>query len=652
MTDGGTKATLEAIRRNLLTVNGLVAMAGVLALIIGLFVGSPVGRVISAIVFVAACGFLFMSWKRTRAFSLPYGWKHKEEVYSQSPEGNMKRLLFDDFQSSAGGKYVVKEVEETETVVPSTRSAQPVAVTKEEKVREFETRDFFDLDSDIFRNEAEPKSEFNFLLNKVLLALKEVVFAHSAAFFWANREKGQMVLEATATDSRSFIRTKRLPIESDIVSQVAISGKPQVLGRVNPVSEKELLHFYEEPEFIKSVVAVPVYFMSRGANSMADSTPQQPVGVIVADSKAEDAFGAETLSLLGNFTKLVSALIKSYTDKYDMLLDSELLTSIRRIQDRIKSDPAEYTILNSLAEEINRLVNWDFLTVVMYGEERNGWMMQKVVNKAAQPYVAPDQLIDFDESIVGRVIRSNKVESVDDLSAMEPVRFYSSERIESRGSFVAVPISSLNRCYGAVTLESKNRQNFSGNEVETVYRLVENVASSLEVLYMNDLVKDHVIVDHLTGSFTRKHFLKKIEEEVQRADDFGTELALVSMAIDDMDELSMRYGKDGFDSIVSQTARILKAAIRQYDVVGRQDVDRIGVLLINTAASDGYLWAEKIRKQIAGHVMSLAGRSLSITVSAGVCGLTDGMHKEELIAGTSQVLEKARENGGNLVRVF
>jgi PleD family two-component response regulator len=82
------------------------------------------------------------------------------------------------------------------------------------------------------------------------------------------------------------------------------------------------------------------------------------------------------------------------------------------------------------------------------------------------------------------------------------------------------------------------------------------------------------------------------------------------------------------------------------------DVDMIGVLLINTAASDAYLWAEKIRKQIASHVITLGSRSFSITVSAGVCGLTEGMHKEELIAGTSQVLHKAIENGGNLVRVF
>ena len=644
MTDDGTKAILEVVRQRLLTVNGIVALVGFLALIIGLFLGSPVGRIICGIILLGVAAYGFIRWRIRKHPFIGLDKENKEDV-SQSPEGIMKKLLFDDFQSS-GARYVVKEIEEGEAVVPSTKSVQPAVITsKEEKVKEFAIGDFFDLESDIFRNEAEPRSEFNFLLNKVLLALKEFLFAHSVAFFWANRDKEQMVLEATATDSQNFMTSKRFGIENDIVSQVANNGKPQVLGRVNPVSEKDLVRYYESPEYVKSIVVVPVYFLKGSKDGL-------PVGVIVADSKAEDAFGAETLGLLGNFTKLVSALVKSYTDKYDLLLDSELLTSIRRLQDRVKSDPGEYTILTVLAEESNRLANWDYLTIVMYSEERKGWVLQKVVNKSGSSYVGPDQLIDVNESLVGRVIRTNKIESVEDLSAEEPIRFHTSEKIDSKGSFLCIPISSLNRCYGALILESRSRSNFSGNEAETIYRLVENAAAALEVLYMNDLVKDYVIVDHMTGSFTKKHFLKKLEEEVQRADDFGMELACVSIAIDGMEDQVNRYGKDGFDSILNQVAKIVRGNIRAYDVVGRQDVDMIGILLINTAASDAYLWAEKIRKQIASHVITLSGRSFSITVSAGVCGLTEGMHKEELITGTSQVLHKAIENGGNLVRVF
>ncbi len=636
-----------ALRARLTSVNGVVAVAAFVTLIIGFFLGSPVGRIICGAIFLGAGAFLYASWKKKRRAIFGFGDEEdKEDLYSQSPEGHMKKLLFDDFQSSSP-KYVVKEIQEEESVVvPSTRTVQPVAlVTKEEKPREFEIGDFFDLDSDIFRNDAEPRSEFNFLLNKVLGALKEVLFAHSVAFFWANQEKRQLVLEAWATDSQNFIAGKRLELCDDVVSQVATTGKPQLLGRVNPVSEKEVIHYYESPEYIKSFVGVPVYFLN-GAKDNA------PVAVIIADSKAEDAFGPETFDLLGNFTKLVSALIKSYTQKYDLLLESELLTSIRRMQDRVRSDARESTILNCVAEEAGRLVNWDHLTITMFAEDRRGWVLQRVVNRSGEAYVSQGDLVDFNDSIVGKAIRTNHLETIDDLGAQPAMRFHTLERIGSHGSFLCVPISSINRCYGVLTLESKNTSNFTGIEVETIYRLVESAASILEVLYMNDLVKDFVVVDQLTGSFTKKHFMKKLEEEVQRSEDFGTELAYVSIAVDGMHEHISRYGRDGFDAILTHVAKIVKGNTRLYDVIGRMEADRLGVLLVNTAASEGYLWAEKVRKQIASYIITLDTTTLSVTVSAGVCGLTEGMDKEGLVAGTLRVLDKAMEDGGNLVRVF
>jgi len=645
MTDRARNTIAETLR-GLLTVNGAVAILGLVALVVGLLVDTLVGRIVCGLIVVSA-GVYFLAWWRTEKTQGEDGDSRRgAESHSLSSDGNMKKLLFDDYQSSAG-TYVVREVEERgHMVVPSSRTTKPVVASPgAETMRPMEIPDFFDLDADTSYSETEPKSEFHSLANKVLLVLKDVLFAHTVAFFWANREKQQMVLESMATDSAQFMSAKRFPLENDLVSQVAGSGKPQMLGRINPASEKELLRYYETPSYVKSVIGVPVFYMDRARGIL-------PVGVIVADSKAEDAFGQETMEVLGRFTKLVSALIKSYTDKYDLLLDAELLSSIRRMQDRIKSDPGEQTILNALADEAHRLANWDYLTVAMYADEHHGWGLQKVVNRAGQPYVTPDQLIDMQGSIVGAVIATNRTVTVTDLAVEERTRFHAAEKLEKAGSFLCVPISSMNRCYGALTLESRTPGHFAGAEAETVYRLVENAAASLEVLYMNNLVKDYVAIDHLTGLLTRKHFLKTLEQEVLRSEDFTTELSSVSIAIDGMDEHLKRYGREGCDVILNEAAKILRAHVRAYDVLGRLERDRLGVLLISTAASDAYLWAEKMRKLISSHVINVGPRSFSITVSAGVCGLSEGMGIDDLVAGTTQVLGKAIEHGGNLVRVY
>jgi len=99
-------------------------------------------------------------------------------------------------------------------------------------------------------------------------------------------------------------------------------------------------------------------------------------------------------------------------------------------------------------------------------------------------------------------------------------------------------------------------------------------------------------------------------------------------------------------------AKAIRSSVRTYDLVGRFDAHRFAALLIDTAANEAYIWAEKIRKNLAGLVINLDGKTFSITISVGVCGALEGTKKEELIGNATTVLAKASEAGGNVVRVF
>jgi diguanylate cyclase (GGDEF)-like protein len=568
------------------------------------------------------------------------------EEYAVDPqEPEKKTLLFDDFQAT-DGPVVVRDGRQEPRVVPSTKTAQPVVSTQDQNpLRDVQMLDFFDLETETGVGEVDPRNEFHELLNKLLLVLRDALFAHTAVFFWVNKEKGRLIIEAMTTESAEFTQEKRFPIESDFVGQVAQTGEPQLIGNMNPTAEGDLLRYYASPPGVRSAVAVPVFFKNVSGDIA-------PVGVLVADSKADDAFGPETVTLLGRFTKVISAMIQSYNDKYDLILDSSQLASLRRIQDRVKSDLSEETILVALTDELRQLVKWDVLTVTMYVEQRSGWVVQRVVKNCEMEYIPADHVVDDRESIVGDAIVNNRVESVADLSIEKRHRFFHDEELPAAGSFLAVPLSSYRRCYGALTLESPTPKGFSGKDEEMVYRLVEAAASALEVLYVNDLTKEYLSTDPITGLTTRKRFLKTLDEEVRRAADFQTELACVLIAVDKFEEHVSRYGREGGDRMLGDIGQIIKASCRAYDCVGRLDKDWLGIILVNQTASEGYLWAEKVRKQVAGHILSMENRTFSVTVSTGVCGLTDDMEAKDLLAGATHVLTKAIENGGNLVRVY
>jgi diguanylate cyclase (GGDEF)-like protein len=344
--------------------------------------------------------------------------------------------------------------------------------------------------------------------------------------------------------------------------------------------------------------------------------------------------------------------VKSYTEKYDLVNDSELLSSIRRMQDRLRSDLSEGAVLSALVDEIARLARWDALNVTMFAEDRRNWVVQRVVNRSERPCVPEGTAVDLHGSIVGEVILSNRVEVVPDLAAEDRPRFAPAEQLPREGTFVSIPVSSFSRCYGAVSLESGSTSAFSGSDVEMLYRLVENASAVLEVVYMNTMVREYASLDHLTGLTTRKFYLRQVEEEVLRAEDFGSELACITLSVDVLEDHVQRYGHGTAELVLHDIAGIVRAHARPYDVAGHEGTGRIGILLVNRTASDAYLWMEKVRKAVAGHVLSRDGRTFSVTVSAGICGLTQGMSAAELLDGSAQVLSRAVESGGNVVRVY
>jgi diguanylate cyclase (GGDEF)-like protein len=620
----------------------LVAAAGVILFFVGWTVSGSVIRILAFALSGSVLAYLIVAARRRT--SDEEGETRRHSITAEEQEAEMKKLVFDDFQQS-DKQYQVGVVQDMGARRPSPAGVQSKSGTSAGEY-EFQLSDFFDVNEDLYVREGGPKSEFGYLMKKVLAVIKEVNFAHTVAFFWVNREKNQLVLESFVSDSDKFMTHRRREIGNDLISQVALAGQPKILDQVNVAGQLELLGYYESSEPVKTFVAVPIFY------SKMQAVPREPVAVLTVDCVEEDAYGPETLGSLGQFTKLISALIKSYTDKYDLLLDSEVLRSISRMREQLRMEFSLHHVVRTLAEETSRLVAWDYVSVVLYDESRQSWIVQFVMNRMNDAYVAPAQEVDPYQSLVGSVIQSAIPKIVDSLEGLELPRFYKAERVESTGAMMLLPITSVSRCYGVLAVESKDAKSYSEADVKMLQKLVETSALSLEILNLTDVVNNYVLMDETTGVATRKYFMSRVQEEVQRANDFGTDLTVVMVSIDSMNDHLHRYGKEGFDFVLHNVGRMIKSSIRPYDLVGRYDFNRFAVLLVSTSANEANLWAEKMRKNIASNIINVDQKSFSVTVSIGVCGAISQTSDIELLENASQTLKKAIDAGGNVVRVF
>lgn len=642
MTDARRLNTINSWISSLTLRQELAALAGVILFLTGLMVGPLIVKIAVFIVASSAIAYVVVTYRNRN------GENASDEPTTQEEGEKVSESTKSTYRTEAETPHSISTKADV-SGIPASMQEEPtsaVDVVYQERNYDFQLSDFFDLNEDLGAQDSGPKSEFTHLIKKVLALVQNVYFAHTVAFFWVNREKKQLVLESYVSDSTRFTTHRRREIGLDLISQIANSGKPQLVTEINTLSQAEMLGYYDDVEPVKAFVGVPIFY------SQLAFEPQNPVAVLAMDCMEQDAYGNETLASLGHVTKLVSGLIRSYTDKYDLLLDSELLRSVTRMRDQLKIDFTIHTVARSLVEETSRLVAWDYLTVVLFDDTRKAWVIQMVMNRMNDPYVGVTNIVDHQRSLVGDVIQSATHKIIDHIEESNLPRFYRTERCESKGSLMILPLSSLSRCYGALVIESKDARSYSESDVKLVQKIVDASSWALEILSLTEVTNEYVTLDETTGVANHKYFMGRVQEEVQRANDFGTDLSIVMISIDSISEHMNRIGKEGCDFILQNVGRMIKNSIRPYDLVGRFDFNRFAVLLVNTTPNEASLWAEKLRKNVASNIINVESRSFSVTISMGISGAVNEASDMELLEKADRVLKKAVEAGGNIVRVY
>lgn len=649
MTDARRFNTIYSVVHSVTLAQELMVVGGVISFLGGIAVSSVLFKtllllcsgILFAYVIVRVARQVVISAQKGEGFYSPSSKTHQDQ---------MKKLIFDDFQTS-GRQYKIGSVEEPTKTYEVKQEQMGVSQEKgrseESSTMVFDLNEFIEAPGSSGQAESGPRAEFNTLMKRILTIVKDFNFAYTVALFWVNREKQQLVLESFVSDSKKFMTHRRFSLGSDLVSQVAVKGKPQIVNYVNALGQGDILPYYEAQEAVKTFVGIPIFYSDPSAMASSD-----PLAVLALDCCEADAYGNESITSLAHVAKLISTLIRSYTAKYDLLLDSEVLRSIMRVREQLSIDFGTHSITRSLAEEVSKLLPWDYVAVVLFDDNRKSWTIHHLLNRMNDPYVPLLSEIDTQQSLVAGVIQSSVPQILNNLETATMPRFFQAERCESKGSLMIVPLNSLSRCYGALIVESKDPQTYSDADVKMIQNLTEASSWALEILNLTEVMNNFVSLDETTGVLTRKHFMQRLQEEVQRANDFGTDLALAMISIDKMDDQIGRHGRETFDFVLQNISRMVKSSIRSYNIIGRYDFNCFIVLLINTTSNEASLWAEKIRKNVASNIINIDNKSFSVTISIGIAGAIEEVSDIELLENTNRVLLKAIDAGGNIVRVY
>ncbi|WPL16265.1 Stalked cell differentiation-controlling protein [Thiorhodovibrio winogradskyi] len=145
--------------------------------------------------------------------------------------------------------------------------------------------------------------------------------------------------------------------------------------------------------------------------------------------------------------------------------------------------------------------------------------------------------------------------------------------------------------------------------------------------------------DPLTGILNRRTLYDLGDKEFDRATRYGHPLSLVLIGVDHFRDVNDTFGYQVGDKVLNSVVSTVLAAIRETDIFGRFGGSEFLLILPHTDLKGASLLAERLGIDIQGQPVIHDGAVIDISLSCGVCALSDQVEFfDELIVAADRAL--------------
>ncbi|MGD8526341.1 MAG: GGDEF domain-containing protein [Thioalkalispiraceae bacterium] len=203
------------------------------------------------------------------------------------------------------------------------------------------------------------------------------------------------------------------------------------------------------------------------------------------------------------------------------------------------------------------------------------------------------------------------------------------------------------------------------NEIENILseqgsqtQMMHDTQSFLQLIGSNirklsdelDQVRVLSLTDELTQLPNRRAFLRRIKDEMDRAQRDNTLLTVSIIDLDNFKEINDKHGHAVGDEMLRVYAREILSIFRRYDMVARYGGEEFAVLLPNTDKEGAERAFTKVRNKTAETFIINNNEVMHVpTFSAGLAIFSPGESPESLIERADNALYKAKQNGRDRV---
>ena len=195
------------------------------------------------------------------------------------------------------------------------------------------------------------------------------------------------------------------------------------------------------------------------------------------------------------------------------------------------------------------------------------------------------------------------------------------------------------------------------NDLKTINMALQIFSQSLFNKYMEKILKEISLVDHLTGSYNRSYLDNYAHNLLSISNREQKKIAFVKVGIDQFKAVIDEFDYEVGDKVLKSLANTLKATIRDSDLVVKISNDEFLVILLNIInESNAVIISEKLIDNFSKEkiiVNNETKQALMKTICSGISIYPDNATSiEEIIKKSDIALYEAKNRGRSQVYLF
>ncbi len=213
-------------------------------------------------------------------------------------------------------------------------------------------------------------------------------------------------------------------------------------------------------------------------------------------------------------------------------------------------------------------------------------------------------------------------------------------------AMISIPLISKGELQGALNIYPKPGEEITENDYKFFSIIADQITMAIINAQQYELIRLMAITDKLTGLYNRRHFMKILDNEVERVKRTEKSISIALIDLDNFTNYNNTHGHPAGDRLLQKISEIFRKNVRTIDTVGRYGGEEFIVILPEADINQAGEISERLRRFV--EIEDFEGQHA--TISMGVATFRGNVpDKEQMIQKADELLYRAKDSGKNKV---